>query len=146
MRDYFGEMLQTLQDEDELKAYNRGGQLLDDINAEVNWLSEQASHISQLAGYLHVKIGDKSTLTILHKVAKSERPTKIREAAMSLVGKGMSRFDSARVVTELEYMGFSLGVKQPSAVIGTVLSKSKDFRRIDKNLFHFEGSRERLDE
>ena len=76
----------------------------------------------------------------LDTVRVVERPRLIIEAAMSIwedLPVGNDSVKMQDVLQALNGKGLDLGVKQPLAVIGTVLANSNEFRKVARNTFEF---------
>ncbi len=146
MRDYVKEMMNTWTMEGEQAAYDLGGELLQEIDAEFDRLKNQLSAITALGTYLqdtaNVEASDLNHDPHFDTVETSERPRLIVEAALAVWRRLPPSNELVKVqcvLEELHSQGLDLGVKQPFAVIGTVLSSADRFTKIARNTFEYKA-------
>ena len=144
MRDYVKDMMDTWTTEGEQAAYDLGAELLQQIDSEFNRLRNQSEIISALGIYLRGtgKVEDRTpTLTPhLDTIETAERPRLIVEAALALwrrMPPGNDLIKVQDVLQEMNSQGLEMGVKQPFAVIGTVLARADGFKKIARNTFEY---------
>ena len=144
MRDYVKEMMNTWTMEGEQAAYDLGGELLQEIDAEFDRLKNQLSAITALGTYLqdtaNVEARNLNHDPHLDTVETSERPRLIVEAAVAVwrrLPPSNELVKVQHVLEELHSQGLDLGVKQPFAVIGTVLSSADRFTKVARNTFEY---------
>ena len=150
MRDYIKEMLATWTAHGEQGAYVLAGQLLRDIRNDVIRLQKQESAIQALGAVLreHPDVDTSTDPTPpdpdFDMIEPSERPKIIVEAANDAYWErendnwsrtGDSFIKAQEVLDHIRRRGLDLGVQQPLAVIGTVLSSAEGFHRIARNTF-----------
>jgi predicted RNase H-like nuclease (RuvC/YqgF family) len=115
-------------------------QYAEEIDDEITWLRKQRELLNQLHAYLIDKdldeAGEKTAVKLIPKLERSKR---IKEAAEAVAKRGDMVVTAEMVGAYLEESRLSLGVKQPNAVIGTVLAADEDFERIDVNKFKYIG-------
>ena len=143
MQDRVREMMDVWSNRGNQAAYDLSQKLLSDIENMVNDLRKQSVAIKALEQHL-ISLGVKPRPQApnLDIVSHRERPRLIIEAATSLWRKlpdGEDLIKVQDVLEELNGRGLDLGVRQPMAVIGTVLSNSNDFRKIARNTFEYVG-------
>ena len=142
MRDFVREMMDTWATNGDQSAYDLGVYLLEQIEVELRNLRTQATAIEALRHHLE-EAGDahvQKPVPTLDTVRVVERPRLIIEAAMSIWEDLPVGNDSVKVQDVLQALngkGLDLGVKQPLAVIGTVLANSNEFRKVARNTFEF---------
>ena len=151
MRDYVKEMMNAWTTEGDQAAYDLGSELLKQIGAQYDFLKNQASAITALGNYLqdtaNVEARDPNPDPNLDTVEMSERPRLIVEAALSVWRRLPPRNDLVKVqhvLRELNDQGLDLGVKQPFAVIGTVLASAEGFTKVARNTFEYNDPAEDL--
>ena len=139
MRDYVKEIVQ-LAAEDEEAAFNHHGELVLEINQVIRNLEYQREAITSLGTYLRLKVlGEEEVDPVMEDIAPGQRSLMIRSRAQCLVQAGEKVITPQQVLDELSKDNLSLGVQQPTAVIGTVLASRREFRRIGENLFQYIG-------
>ena len=68
---------------------------------------------------------------------KAERSEAIRYAATKLAAINGGRVDLKAVETAVRVNGFDLGTKVPGTMIGNVLNKSRDWKRLHKGAYQY---------
>ena len=146
MSDYVREMMDTWSQEGEQAAYDRGAELIHEIEVDISQLKRQEEAIQALGNYLqnHPDV-DTSIEPIeptpgLDTMERSVRPRLIVDAAKGVwnITPG-DQIMVQQVHDELTRRGLDLGVRQPLAVIGTVLSSADGFTRIARNTFEVDS-------
>ncbi len=151
MRDFVKEMLDTLSKQGDQIAYDLGVELLLEIEAERERLNNQASAIVALRRYLQDigKAVDPETdpyppLKKIDPVARSREIIQTAHDVWEAQQREYSPWDREAmlikvqdVLERLTSKGLDLGVQQPLAVIGTVLSGATDFTRVARNIFEY---------
>ena len=150
MKDYIKEMLETWTASGEQEAYVLAGQLLQNIRKDVLRLQKQEAAIQALGAVLreHPDVDTSADPTSpdpdLDLIEPSERSKIIVEAAYDANWErendtwsrtGESSITAQEVLDHITRRGLDLGVQQPLAVIGTVLSSAEGFHRIARNTF-----------
>ena len=119
-------------------AYYRGEILLKEIAEGIKVLQSQRTTITALMGHLELA-GARSTpqLELFETVKPTDRPQVILDAATAAVevASGDLIVKVQDVLAELQRRDLNLGVQQPLAVIGTVLSRSENYQKIARNTF-----------
>ena len=150
MRHYLKELMETWTNHGEQAAYSQVRALLHNIRDDVVRLRKQEEAIQALGQVLrdHPDV-DSSTEPAdvpdgLEPIEPSERSRFIVEAAYEIYYDNLNdnyrgsepAFIKAQDVHDLlKRRGLDLGVQQPLAVIGTVLSNADGFHRIARNTF-----------
>ena len=150
LRDYVKELMETWTAQGEQAAFLRVRELQHEIRGDVARLRKQEQAIQALGQVLreHPDV-DASADPVevpdgLEPIEPSERSRVIVEAATEIYGEFVDdnyrgaepAFIKAQDVLDLlRRRGLDLGVQQPLAVIGTVLSSAEGFRRIARNTF-----------
>ena len=139
MTDFVKEMTDTWNHEGIQEAYDRGEMLLERIATEIRSLQSQRTTITALMQHLEAS-GARSApqLPLLESVKASDRPQVILDAAEAVLDSSSGIFVVLvqDVLDELHRREINLGVQQPLAVIGTVLSKSEYYSKTARNTFH----------
>ena len=143
-------MLDVWTQEGEQAAYDCGPQLLREIEDEQEKLKNQASAIRALGKVLEGTVGviarSDEVVPGLDVIEALERPRQIVSAAIDVWQSQQhgwsndSDTDYVKVQDVQERLwakGLDLGVKQPLAVIGTVLTSAKGFRKVARNTFEY---------
>ena len=128
MTDFVKEMTDAWDKEGIQVAYDRGNILLGKIAEEVRRLHGQRTTITALMQHLEAAGAQHSRqITLFKSVKAPDRPKAILEAAEAVLDStsGISVVQVQDVLAELDRRHLDLGVKQPLAVIGTVLSRSE---------------------
>ena len=150
MRDYVKDLMETWTNDGEQAAYSRVRGILHDIRDDVVRLRKQEEAIQALGQVLrdHPDVDSSAepadAADGLEPIEPSERSRFIVEAAYEIYDD--IRNDSFRgaepafikaqdVLDLLKRRGLDIGVQQPLAVIGTVLSSADGFHRIARNTF-----------
>ena len=149
-REFTREMMDEWTQEGEQAAYDLGPQLLREIEAERERLNNQASAIRALGKVLEDTVGVIARSDDLDPgldvIEALERPRQIVSAAIDVWQSkqhgwsGDSDADYVKVQDVLERLrakGLDLGVKQPLAVIGTVLTSAEGFNKVARNTFEY---------
>ena len=140
MSDYVKWMTEAWHKEGPQAAFDMGNKLLSEIEAEVHQLEWAKNTIRALAVYLR-ETGLAEDNTEFPKgdvVIPSHRANLIMEAAYHVKFETSSSTITVQdVLQELNNRGLDLGVKQPLAVIGTVLARADDWTKIARNTFEF---------
>ena len=151
MRDFTRTMMDVWTNEGEQAAYDLGPELLREIEAEQEKLKNQASVIKAFGKYLQ----DNGEVTArsanpdpeLDVIEAAERSRLIVEAATEVWHDQQHAWDSGpdshlvnvqEVLERIRTKGLDLGVKQPLAVIGTVLASADGFRKVARNTFEYD--------
>lgn len=139
MTDFVKEMTDVWDREGIQAAYDRGNLLLGKIAEEVRSLHGQRTTITALMQHLEAS-GARSTpqMGLFKSVNAPDRPQEILDAAETVLDStsGIFVVRVQDVLDELDRRRLDLGVKQPLAVIGTVLSRSEYYNKIARNTFH----------
>ena len=139
MTDFVKEITDVWNQEGVQEAYDRGRLLLGKITEEIRSLQGQRTTITALMQHLEAS-GARATrqLTFSENVKPSERPQVILDAAEAVLDSttGIFLVRVQDVLAELQRRDLDLGVQQPLAVIGTVLSRSEYYQKIARNTFH----------
>ena len=153
MRDYLKELMETWTNYGEQPAYSRVRALLHDIRDDVVRLRKQEEAIQALGQVLrdHPDVDSSAepadAADGLEPIEPSERSRFIIEAAYeihhdmlryNLRGSEPAFIKAQDVLDLLKRRGLDLGVQQPLAVIGTVLSNADGFHRIARNTFQYQ--------
>ena len=138
MADLVKEITEVWNQEGVQDAYDRGKILLETITAEIRGLQGQRTTITALMQHLEAS-GARSThqMELIDTVKAPDRPQVILDAAaavLEVVSEGFM-VDVQDVFAELQRRDLDLGVQQPLAVIGTVLSRSEYYQRVARNTF-----------
>ena len=153
MTDFTRKMMDVWSHDGEQAAYDLAPQLLTEIEADQEKLSNQASAIRALSKVLEGIDGVIARSTSLDPgldvIEAPERPRLIIESAREVwrsqqeewSGKpGVYFIRGQDVLERLRIKGFDLGVKQPLAVIGTVLTSADGFKKVARNTFEYTPS------
>ena len=139
MTDFVKEITDVWNQEGSQEAYDRGKLLLEKIAEEIKGLHGQRAAITALMQHLEAS-GAQSThqLTLNESVKAPDRPQVIINAAEAVLDStsGVLLVRVQDVLDELYRRELDLGVQQPLAVIGTVLSRSPYYQKISRNTFH----------
>ena len=153
MRDYLKELMETWTNHGEQAAYSRVRALLHDIRDDVVRLRKQEEAIQALGQVLrdHPDVDSSAepadAADGLEPIESSERSRFIVEAAYEIYhdilndnfrGSEPAFIRAQNVLDLLKRRGLDLGVQQPLAVIGTVLSNADGFHRIARNTFQYQ--------
>ena len=154
MRDYLKELMGAWSEHGEQAAYDAGGRLLRDLRRDIALLEKQELAILALgAVFLENPEVDASQDPgyfpgELDTVEPADRPRIIINAAKQAFrdresnpwsSTGTAEIKSHEVIDHLRSQGLSLGVQQPLAVVGTVLSSASGFHKIARNTFRIPG-------
>ena len=152
MRDYIREMMDSWTQDGQQAAYNLVKDLHEGIRNDIAHLMRQESAIKALTSVLRADPSVDTSLDPqdpepgLDTIEPAERSRVIVEAAKEAYGEREQNYSTAKdkpyikteeVLKHLTDQGFSLGVQNPLAVIGTVLASADGFARIAKNTFEF---------
>jgi hypothetical protein len=126
------EVLQRIQDH------------LGQVHEEMDALQHEAKIVESLLGFLgehHLPnhSGEPVRTRASFNVPKEERGQCILETAREIVKEGQLVVEPRDVVSKLTHDRLDLGVKYPTTVIGNVLARSPDFRRVARNRFEYVG-------
>ena len=139
MTDFVKEITEVWSQEGTQEAYDRGKILLGRIAEEIKNLQGQRTAITALMQHLEAS-GARATnqLSLLEEVKAQDRPQVILEAAEAVMDStsGILVVRVHDVLAELDRREVNLGVQQPLAVIGTVLSKSPYYQKSARNTFY----------
>lgn len=139
MTDFVKEITDVWSREGIQEAYDRGKILVRKISDEIKNLQGQRTTITVLMQHLEAS-GARAThqLTLSENVRPSDRPQVILNAAEAVLDStsGIFVVRVQDVLAELQRRDLDLGVQQPMAVIGTVLSRSDYYTKISRNTFH----------
>ena len=140
MADFVKEITEVWNQEGVQAGYDRGEILLEKIAEEIRGLQSQRTTITALMQHLEAS-GARSTpqLALFESVRGPDRPQVILDAAAAVLeassGDGDLVVNVQDVLAELQRQDLSLGVQQPLAVIGTVLSRSEYYDKVARNTF-----------
>ncbi len=138
MADFVKEITEVWNQEGVQAGYDRGKILLEKIAEEIRGLQSQRTTITALMQHLEVS-GARTTpqYEMFESVRAPDRPQVILDAAAAVVeaASGGLVVNVQEVLAELQRRDLNLGVKQPLAVIGTVLSRSEHYDKIARNMF-----------
>ena len=143
MHDFVREIMGAWTEEGPQAAYDLADQLLAEIDSQSRRLAKQAEAIKALESHL-LESGDvKERKPVLvgpglDVVEPSERPRLITDAALRHLSGRSGTVTGDEVLMKLAEQGLDLGVKQPYAVVGTVLAQADNFTRIARNTFEYE--------
>ena len=140
MPDYVEELLK-LAAADGKAATARALEMREEIKWTIRALQEQSLVIESVGQYLYEKYGEPDDAPLpLTVVEESRRSEYIKFSAID-AAKASSRsyINSAEVVEQLARVGMTLDVGQPNAVVGTVLSRLPEFKRVGANRFEHVG-------
>ena len=156
MRDYTRELMDTWTNEGDQGAFDRAVELLREIKTDMATAQREYAAIEALMVVLRNR---PNVSTLLEESPEPEngldpilpelRPKYIVNAADHVFWRqenafvrewgtnsnGAWRVTTQEVLQEIENQRLSLGVKQPHAVIGTVLANAEGFQRIARNTF-----------
>ena len=156
MRDYARELIGVWTIEGDQGAFDRAIDLLREIKADIANAQREFAAIEALIVVLRNRPG---VNTLMEEPAEPEngldpilaelRPKHIIDAANAVLWQkegsfarewetnsdGLWRVTTLEVLQYIENQRLSLGVKQPHAVIGTVLANAEGFERIARNTF-----------
>lgn len=151
LKDYVKELMETWTTQGEQEAYSRVRELLLEVRSDVVRLRKQEEAIQALGMVLRehpdVDVSEEpgEVPPGLDLIEPSERSRLIIEAAQEFFGHLKEQRDwydnspflirTQDVFTLLKSRGLDLGVQQPLAVIGTVLTNADGFHRIARNTF-----------
>ena len=149
MRVYIKEMTDAWSSEGAQAAYVLGAQLLETIQKKIEYLERQASAIRAVGSILQddpevdTSADPVEPTGDLDCIEPGERSRIIVETANELVeinqnnvfGSDNGLIGTREVLEHIRQKGLDLGVKQPSAVIGTVLASAEGFQKVARNTF-----------
>ena len=144
MKDYVREMMEAWSTQGEQAAYDLNTELLKEIEADFDRLKNQMSAINALRAYLqdsgNLEASTPVTNPDFDTVEPSERPRLIVNAAQVVWRQQPDNLVKVQwVLDELNTRGLDLGVRQPLAVIGTVLASADGFTKIARNTFEYDA-------
>ena len=120
-------------------AYDRGKILLETITEEIRGLQGPTRSPSPLSCNILRRPGHEARLNmeLFDSVRAPDRPQVILDAAAAVLEATSGGFmvDVQDVLAELQRRDLNLGVQQPLAVIGTVLSRSDYYHKAARNSF-----------
>ena len=138
MEDFVKRITEVWNQEGVQAAYDRGKILLEKITEEIRGLQGQRITVTALMQHLEVS-GARTTpqYELFESVKAPDRPQVILDAAAAVLeaASGDLVVNVADVLAELQRRDLNLGVQQPLAVIGTVLSRSDYYHKIARNTF-----------
>ena len=139
MDDFVKEVTDVWNQQGMQAAHDRGQILLRKIAGRMRGLQSQRTAITALMQHLEAS-GARATdqFSFFDNVKPSDRPQVILDAAAAVLGtavSGDSVVNVQDVLAELQRRDLDLGVQQPLAVIGTVLSRSEHYNKISRNTF-----------
>ena len=150
MTEYIKELMETWTSQGEQAAYAAAERLLQEIRDDVVRLQKEEEAIKAVGAVLRAhpdvdtSADPKEPEPNLDILVASERSKKIIEAANEAywdrennnwTHTGTSLLKTQEVLDHLRSQGLDLGVQQPLAVVGTVLSSANGFHRIARNTF-----------
>jgi hypothetical protein len=138
MTDFVKAITEVWNEEGIQAAYDRGTKCLETIAEEIRGLQSQRTTVTALIQHLEAS-GARTTpqLELFESVRVPDRPQVILDAAAAVVEVTShgSVVNVQEVLAELQRRNLNLGVKQPLAVIGTVLSRSEYYDKLARNTF-----------
>ena len=138
MPDFVKEITEVWNQEGIQAGYDRGKILLEKITEEIRGLQGQRITVSALMQHLEAS-GARTTpqYELFESVKAPDRPQVILDAAAAVLeaASGDLVVNVADVLAELQRRDLDLGVQQPLAVIGTVLSRSNHYHKVARNSF-----------
>ena len=138
MADFVKAITEVWNEEGLQAAYDRGKKFIETIAEEIGVLQSQRTTITALMKHLEAS-GARTTpqLALFESVRGPDRPQVILDAAEAVVEATSYGFvvKVQDVLAELQRRDLSLGVQQPLAVIGTVLSRSENYHKVARNTF-----------
>ena len=138
MTDFVKAITEVWNEEGIQSAYDQGKKSLETIAEEIRGLQGQRTTITALMQHLEVA-GARTTpqYPLFESVKGPDRPKVILDAAETVVEatSGDLVVNVQDVLAELQRRDLDLGVQQPLAVIGTVLSRSKYYHKVARNAF-----------
>ena len=150
MTDFTRKLMDVWSQDGEQAAYELVPQLLTEIEAEQEKLNNQASAIRALGKVIEGTDGVIARSTNLDPgldvIEAPERPRLIIEAATEVWRSQHEEWPDnpdahfikgQGVLERLRTKGLDLGVKQPLAVIGTVLTSADGFNKVARNTFDY---------
>ncbi len=147
MKDCAREMLDVWSSDGVQAAYDIAPSLVEQIEAEIAALKRQSEAIRAVVRYLEQTdiIVTREPPSGLDAALPKERPGLIVEAAVAVWRRLPSTSGDCvkveAVLQELESArGIDLGVKQPLAVVGTVLARATGFTKVARNTFKYDPS------
>lgn len=117
---------------------------LAEVNQEIDELQHEAKIVESLLGYLsehHLPnhANEPVRTSASFGVPKEQRGQCILEMAQEIVDEGQRIVAPRDVLDRLTANRLELGVTYPTTVIGNVLARSPDFRRLARNRFEYVG-------
>ena len=150
-RDFVRDMMDAWTNEGMQAAYDLAPSLLEDIDTAFTSLRTQAVVIRSLTRHL-LDTGEVAEHVEpepgLDAIEASERPRLIVGAAIDIWNRKPAEditVTGDEVLDELTRKGLDLGVKQPIAVIGTVLASGDGFKKIARNTFEYSTTGNTID-
>ena len=150
MEDYVRKLMDAWTNDGEQVAYDLAPKLLKEISIAYNSLKTQSEVIRSLIQHL-VDTGKVTELAEpkpgLDTIEESERPRLITEAAFAIWRENPPQdltVTGQEVLTALNNNRLDLGVKQPLAVIGTVLASANGWTKVARNTFEYKREVEDL--
>ena len=138
MVDFVKDITKVWDQEGVQAGYDRGKIVLETITKEIRGLQGQRITVSALMQHLEAS-GARSTpqMALFESVRGPDRPQVILDAAAAVLeaASGDLVVKVQDVLGELQRRDLDLGVQQPLAVIGTVLSRSEHYDKIARNTF-----------
>jgi len=118
---------------------------LAEVHGEIDALQREAEIVESLLGFLgehHLPnhSGEPVRTSASFNVPKEERGQCILEMAQEIVDEGQLVVAPRDVLNRLTDHRFSLDVTYPTTVIGNVLARSPDFRRLARSRFEYVGA------
>ncbi len=150
-------MMTTWVNDGDQAAYDLGLELISEIRMDRSDLEQQEEAIKSLGSLLQsqgdiVPAPEPGTIGTIHEIGAaldeigaSERPRLITEAAIRVWRGQQTQWGGAEenlvkaqdILDNLRDAGLHLGVEQPLAVIGTVLTSAVGFTKIARSTFEF---------
>ena len=144
MKDYVRVLMDAWTANGNQAAYDLCGSLTAEIEDIVNSLRKQSAAIAALEQHLEdLGVQPRRQAAMLDTVRPAERARLITEVAINLWHKlpvGNDLLNVQDVLEELRGKGLDLGVQQPFAVIGTVLTRADGFTKVARNTFEYRQS------
>lgn len=146
MKDYYGDLIRLAANGDPRAVAFTANEFGREIKHEIGELEQQFKYVMQMRDYLVTKVTDQTDIEAmqeegigedLKEIPRSGRSMAIKTAAVTLAMRGDRTLSTQMVQNFLGKGGWFLGVQQPNAVIGTVLSSLSEFKRNDTNEFEF---------
>lgn len=143
-RDYYEELIKAAGSQPHYQVVRHANDAVNAIREELAYWEQQQTLVSQLHQYMLSK--QRQTTQPAHQtgatvttrtISPAQRSGVIQGTARQLAAEGHGTLTSQDITNRLAETGFVLGVQQPNAVIGTVLSSMPEFERVATNVFKY---------